>query len=56
MKDFEEIEEKHKRFVSNYSKEKSKHLEKKANKMLKQDEDNQKLKTYKMKGSFLDLF
>lgn len=56
MKDFEEIERKHKRLVSNYSKEKHHHLEKQANKMLKQDENNQKLKTYKMKGSFLDLF
>jgi|DEB0MinimDraft_10_1074344.scaffolds.fasta_scaffold321065_2 threonine dehydratase len=56
MKDFEDIERKHKRLVSNYSQEKSKHLEKQANKMLKNDENNQKLKSYKIKGSFLDLF
>lgn len=56
MNDFEEIERKHKRLVSNYSKEKSKHLEKQANKILKQDEESNKLKSYKMKGSFLDLF
>lgn len=50
------VEEKHKRIVSDYSTEKSKHLERQASQMLKQDESNTRLKGYDMKGEFFDLF
>jgi|GEM_PF-5647690 len=53
MKD---LEEKHKRIVDDYSKEKSKHLEKEANKMLKNDEHSEKLRAFALKGEFFDLF
>lgn len=53
MKD---LEEKHKRIVSQYDIEKSKHLEKLANQMLNNDQKSQKLKGKTLKGDFLKLF
>lgn len=49
-------EEKHRRIVDNYSQEKSKHLEKSATFMLKAKEHEDKLRNYKIKGEFFDLF
>tara|TARA_R110000851_G_scaffold231109_1_gene383982 strand:+ start:633 stop:797 length:165 start_codon:yes stop_codon:yes gene_type:complete len=49
-------EEKHQRIIDDYSLEKSKHLERQANKMLKNDEHSQKLRTFAVKGDFFDLF
>ena len=53
MKD---LEEKHSRIVDNYSIEKSKHLEKQANFMLKNQEQGDELRKYSVKGEFFDLF
>jgi len=50
------LKKKHKAIVNDYEKTKSKHLEKLATKMLKQDEKIQSLKSYKISGSFLDKF
>jgi|TARA_R110000803_G_scaffold71375_2_gene134585 hypothetical protein len=47
---------KHNQIVNDYDKIKSKHLEKLANKMLKDDERNEKLKSKQIKGNFLDKF
>ena len=47
---------KHERITKNYQKEKSKHLEKLADKMLDNDEKLRKLREKKGKGNFLDLF
>jgi|TARA_R110000765_G_scaffold273000_1_gene371678 hypothetical protein len=47
---------KHDQIVNDYDKIKSKHLEKLANKMLKDDDKNQKLKSKNIKGNFLDKF
>lgn len=47
---------KHDRIVKDYDKEKSKHLDRLATKMLKDDERNEKLKGYKMKIDPFDLF
>ena len=47
---------KHKRITKNYQKEKSKHLEKLADKMLDNDEKLRKLREKKGGGKFLDLF
>ena len=47
---------KHDQIVNDYDKIKSKHLEKLANKMLKDDERNELLKTKKIKGDFLTKF
>ena len=44
---------KHKAIVNDYDKIKSKHLDKLAKKMLDNDEKDQKLKKYKLKGDFL---
>ena len=44
---------KHNKIVNDYSKIKSKHLDKLAKKMLDNDEKDQKLKKYKLKGDFL---
>ena len=49
-------EEKHRRIVDDYSSEKSKHLERQANKMLKDDEHSEKLRKFALKGEFFDLF
>ena len=47
---------KHKNILLDYKKSKSKHLDKLATRILKDDEKKEKLKTYKIKGNFLDLF
>jgi hypothetical protein len=47
---------KHSKIVSDYDKQKSNHLEKLANKMLKNDEKNTKLKNKEIGKGFLDLF
>ena len=44
---------KHNKIVNDYGKIKSKHLDKLAKKMLDNDEKDQKLKKYKLKGDFL---
>ena len=53
MKD---LEGKHNRIVNNYQREKSNHLEKQANFMLRNDEQKDKLRKYSVKGDFFDLF
>ena len=53
MKD---LEEKHKRIVDDYSQEKSKHLEREADKILKNEEHSEKLRKFALKGEFFDLF
>ena len=45
--------EKHNKIVNDYDKIKSKHLDKLAKKMLDNDEKQQNLKKYKLKGNFL---
>tara|TARA_R110001592_G_scaffold153632_2_gene382303 strand:+ start:2925 stop:3098 length:174 start_codon:yes stop_codon:yes gene_type:complete len=47
---------KHDQIINDYDKIKSKHLEKLANKMLKDDDRNKKLKGKNIKGNFLDKF
>ena len=47
---------KHNKIVNYYDKIKSKHLDKLATRILKDDEKKEKLKTYKLKGKFLKLF
>ena len=44
---------KHNKIVKDYDKIKSKHLDKLAKKMLDNDEKQQNLKKYKLKGNFL---
>ena len=47
---------KHGKIINDYDKIKSNHLEKLANKILKDDEKNQRLKSKDIKGDFLNLF
>ena len=47
---------KHEKIVKDYQKEKTKHLEKLADKMLENDEKFRKFKEKKTDGKFLDLF
>ena len=47
---------KHSKIVNDYSKQKSKHLERLATKTLANDEKLQKLKSKQMKGDFLKNF
>jgi hypothetical protein len=47
---------KHEKILENKEKEKRKHLERIATQMLKQDEQNGKMKSYKLKRNPLDLF
>jgi len=47
---------KHNKIVKDYDKQKEKHLEKLANKLLKADEKNQRLKDKYIDKDFLDLF
>ncbi len=47
---------KHSKIVNDYDKQKSNHLEKLANKILKDDEKIEKLKSKKINKGFLDLF
>ena len=44
---------KHNKILNDYDKIKSKHLDKLAKKMLDNDEKQQNLKKYKLKGNFL---
>tara|TARA_R110002096_G_scaffold110992_1_gene242359 strand:- start:482 stop:646 length:165 start_codon:yes stop_codon:yes gene_type:complete len=48
--------DKHTAIIQDYGKQKSKHLEKMVNKMLKNDEVSQKLKSHHIKGEFLKGF
>ena len=47
---------KHDRIVKDYDKQKEKHLEKLATRMLKDEEKNQRLKDKNINPGFLDLF
>jgi hypothetical protein len=47
---------KHDQIIKDYDKIKSRHLEKLANKMLKDDEKNEKLKSKIIKGDFFNKF
>jgi predicted ribosome-associated RNA-binding protein Tma20 len=47
---------KHRKIITDYDKIKSKHLEKLADEMLKNDDKNEKLKKLKVDIKFLDLF
>jgi len=47
---------KHDQIINDYDKIKSRHLEKLANKMLKDDEKNNRLKSKQLKGNFLNKF
>jgi len=47
---------KHNKIVKDYDKQKENHLEKLANKLLKVDEKNQRLKDKYIDKDFLDLF
>ena len=47
---------KHEKILENKEKEKRKHLERIATQRLEQDEQNQKMKSYKLKQNPLDLF
>ena len=47
---------KHKKIVNDYDKQKEKHLEKLATKILKNDEKSDKLKSKQIKGDFLKNF
>ena len=50
------INKKHKKIVDNFDKQKSKHLERLTDKMLKNDERAQQLKNKTIKGNFLKNF
>tara|TARA_R110001583_G_scaffold52795_7_gene163511 strand:+ start:852 stop:1022 length:171 start_codon:yes stop_codon:yes gene_type:complete len=56
MKKARSIDKKHHKITRDYDKQKSKHLEKLTDKMLKQDEKAQQLKSKSMKGDFLKNF
>lgn len=47
---------KHDKLVNDYDKQKEKHLERLASKMLKDEEKNNRLKSKNIKGNFLDKF
>ena len=50
------LNKKHHKITKDYDKQKSKHLEKLTDKMLKNDEKSQQLKSKTMKGDFLKNF
>jgi len=50
------LEKKHHKITRDYDKQKSKHLEKLTDKMLKNDEKSNQLKSKTMKGDFLKNF
>jgi len=56
MKKIKLLDKKHHRIIKDYNKQKSKHLEKLTDKILKNDEKSQQLKTKTMKGDFLKNF
>ena len=56
MKKARSINKKHHKITRDYEKQKSKHVEKLTDKMLKNDEKAQQLKSKTMKGDFLKNF
>ena len=56
MKKIKLLDKKDHRIIKDYNKQKSKHLEKLTDKILKNDEKSQQLKTKTMKGDFLKNF
>jgi len=56
MKKIRSIDKKHHKIIKDYDKQKSKHLEKLTDKMLKQDEKAEQLKSKPIKGDFLKNF
>ena len=50
------LNKKHHKIIKDYDKQKSKHIEKLTDKMLKNDEKSQQLKSKTMKGDFLKNF
>ena len=57
MKKYKDLKnKKHNKIVNDYGKQKEKHLEKLATKMLKNDEKSEKLKLKQIKGDFLKNF
>jgi|TARA_R110001592_G_scaffold69672_2_gene213809 hypothetical protein len=56
MKKARSIDKKHHKITRDYDKQKSRHLEKLTDKMLKQDEKAKQLKSKTMKGDFLKNF
>ena len=56
MKKARSIDKKYNKIIKDYDKQKSKHLEKLTDKILKQDEKSEQLKQKTMKGNFLKNF
>ncbi len=57
MKKYKNLKnKKHNKIVNDYEKQKEKHLEKLATKILKNDEKSDKLKSKQIKGDFLKNF
>ena len=56
MKKTRSIDKKHHKITRDYDKQKNKHLEKLTDKMLKNDEKAQQLKSKPIKGDFLKNF
>tara|TARA_Y100000385_G_C12901378_1_gene554355 strand:- start:509 stop:679 length:171 start_codon:yes stop_codon:yes gene_type:complete len=56
MKKIKSINKKHHKITRDYDKQKSKHLEKLTDKMLKNDEKSNQLKLKPIKGNFLKNF
>ncbi len=56
MKKARSIDKKYHKIIKDYDKQKSKHLEKLTDKILKQDEKSEQLKQKNMKGNFLKNF
>ncbi len=56
MKKARSIDKKHHKIIKDYDKQKNKHLENLTDKILKNDEKSQQLKSKTMKGDFLKNF
>ncbi|MDA8686583.1 hypothetical protein N9L94_06180 [Robiginitalea sp.] len=56
MKKIKSLNKKHHKITRDYEKQKSKHVEKLTDKLLKNDEKTQQLKSKTMKGDFLKNF
>jgi hypothetical protein len=56
MRKARSIDKKHHKLITDYDKQKSKHLEKLASKTLANDEKFRKLQDKQIKGDFLDKF
>ena len=56
MRKIKSLNKKHHKITKDYGKQKSKHLERLTDKMLKNDEKAQKLKSKQIKGDFLKNF